>query len=482
MKILQVNTADLGGGAERVAWNLFRAYRIAGQVSWLAVGAKRSSDPDVFAISNGAGRNLWPRSGVRADTQRQTSKTKSRAVRAIRRLISTIAAPHRTVDKVLGLEDFRYPGTKRLLQLVPGLPDIVHYHNLHGGYFDLRLMPTLSSALPAVVTLHDAWLLSGHCAHSMGCDRWISGCGQCPDLSIYPAVRRDATAHNWQVKRKIYGQSRLYIATPSQWLMEKVKRSMLASAALEMRVIPNGVDVSVFKPADLCSARADLRLPMAAAVVLFVAQRACNNPFKDYAGLRTALDHLSKTRPEAPLICLAIGDDAAAERIGSMEIRHVPYISDPKTLARYYQAADVYIHAAKADTFPNTVLEAQACGVPVVATRIGGIPEQIDDHETGFLVSPGDAVAMANSVEKILVDKARRSQMSTQAAERARRLFSLDRQVAEYIRWYREITERFAKKDHVVSPAQRHTDPVWSNVALDNESIALAHAARKESS
>ena len=72
-------------------------------------------------------------------------------------------------------------------------------------------------------------------------------------------------------------------------------------------------------------------------------------------------------------------------------------IINNKQAEAYYQAADIYIHAAKADTFPNVVLEALACGLPVVATAVGGIPEQIDHERTGFLVPPGDAAGMAEA-------------------------------------------------------------------------------------
>jgi hypothetical protein len=58
-----------------------------------------------------------------------------------------------------------------------------------------------------MLTLHDAWLLSGHCAHSFDCQRWKTGCGECPDLDVYPASPRDATACNWRRKREILAEA-----------------------------------------------------------------------------------------------------------------------------------------------------------------------------------------------------------------------------------------------------------------------------------
>ena len=117
----------------------------------------------------------------------------------------------------------------------------------------------------------------------------------------------------------------------------------------------------------------------------------------------------------------------------------MPYQKDPKVVARYYQVADVYIHAARADTFPNTVLEALACGTPVVATAVGGIPEQVEDGVTGFLMPPGDAEAMAEAIITLLTDDALRMRLGRNAAEDAQRRFTLNRQVEAYLGWYEEL-------------------------------------------
>ena len=111
-------------------------------------------------------------------------------------------------------------------------------------------------------------------------------------------------------------------------------------------------------------------------------------------------------------------------------------------VARFYQAANIYLHAAKADTFPNVVLEALACGTPVVATAVGGIPEQVKDGVTGFLVASGDAEAMAKHIMMLFTDDALRRQFSLNAAHDGRKRFDLNRQVNAYVEWYHAIAER----------------------------------------
>ena len=157
--------------------------------------------------------------------------------------------------------------------------------------------------------------------------------------------------------------------------------------------------------------------------------------------MRAAVAQVAECGGGQSVLFIALGEDAPAERIGQTEVHYVPYEEDPKAVARYYQAADVYIHAARADTFPNTVLEALACGTPVVATAVGGIPEQIEDGMTGFLVSPGDSEMMADRIKQLLDHDGLRQQMRQQAAETAQRRFDLERQIHDYLGWYEEIIE-----------------------------------------
>jgi glycosyltransferase involved in cell wall biosynthesis len=430
LRILTVSTSDVAGGAERVAWNLFDEYRRRGFQSHLAVGYRKVDDADVFSIPDHAKRSAWSTLVSGVGTKLHNQK--------LRRISEMLAQPIRVADQLAGLEDFNFAGTWNLLNLTPEPPTVIHCHNLHGDYFDLRALPWLSSKVPVVVSMHDAWLLSGHCAHSFDCERWRTGCGECPDLTIYPAVRRDATARNWQRKKRIFAQSKLYVTTACEWLMNKVKESMLAPAVHESRIIPYGVDTSVFRPHDRVAARRELRLPEQSKIILFAANSIRKNIWKDYETMRAAIELIAGDLQGKSLTFVALGEDAPPEQLGTAEIRFYPFRSDIKDVAGFYQAADLYLHGARIDTFPNAVLEALACGTPVVATAVGGIPEQIDHGRTGFLVPPRDPSAMAKRIVEALDENTNR-RMSDEAAQEGRARFSLDRQVDDHLKWYTEI-------------------------------------------
>jgi glycosyltransferase involved in cell wall biosynthesis len=468
LRILLVSTADLGGGAEISAWNLFKAFRRHGHKSWLAVGNKRSDDPDVFSIPKDSCRSSWAQFWIRAANKLGRFESDVRGATRLRNLFQLIGEPRRWLENRRGYEDFNFPGSWRLLELTES-PDIVHCYNLHEGYFDLRLLPWLSHQRPVILDLRDAWLLSGHCAHSFDCDRWKTGCGKCPDLTIYPAIQRDATAYNWQRKKEIYSRSRLYVATPSKWLMQKVAQSMLAPAIAESKVIPTGVDLSLFRPANKQFARAALKLPQEARIVLFVGNRIERSIWKDHNMMRAAFSLTAERSRERKLLFVGLGGDAHVERFGNAELRFIPYQQDWETVARHYQACDLYVHAARADTFPRAVLEALACGTPVVATEVGGIPEQIKglrgaisasvgsnrygaNHATGALVPTGDAEAIAESVRSLLSNDSLRQQMSENASKDARERFDIEQQAERYLQWYAEIAGKVvSREDHLTA-------------------------------
>lgn len=469
LRILQVGTTETGGGAASVTANLLRGSRARGCQAWLAVGQKTSDDPKVLLIPDDD-RHPYRKTGyaaVQGRLRRLASRSPGRGWGRLSRSLRLVTHPQAIVESWAGREDFEFPGTYGLLDLMPARPDIVHCHNLHGGYFDLRALPWVSRQVPTVLTLHDAWLLGGHCAHSFECERWKTGCGRCPDLGIYPAILRDATADNWARKRDIYTRSHLFVATPCQWLLDKVEQSILAPAIAEARVIPNGVDLSVFRPADKRAARAALDLPQQVHVGL-VTTGSRGGMWRDHQTLRAAaalIDTHSSTRE---LLVVVLGEDATALRLAGNNVRLVGYEADPLTVAHYYQAADLYLHAAREDTFPNMILEALACGTPVVATAVGGIPEQITsttlgavrnralqelERATGMVVPIGDAHAMAEAADALLAHDDVRHLLARNAASDARERFDVNRQVECYLAWYRTIISD--SNPHAVSDPAR---------------------------
>jgi glycosyltransferase involved in cell wall biosynthesis len=444
LNIVQVNSTDTGGGAARVAVSLHDAYRKIGHHSWLVVGHKLGSDKDTLPIRHDLAATWWQSPFWRAENE--VAYSRFRSLRWLRYALLMASEPQRFSDWYQGREDFYFPGTSRLLDLPGAAIDILHLHNLHGRYFDLRRLPELSAAVPTLLSLHDAWLMSGHCAHSLNCERWREGCGHCPDLTLYPAILRDATAENWRRKREIYARSRYHIVAPCQWIADKAAASPLQAGMLDMRVIHHGVDLSCFKPGDRAEARHALGLSQKSQIVLMVANHIRRSPWKGFLAAHAAFEQLSAQNRQKPLLVLVVGDSPAEEHLGDVTIRYLPYVTDRSDLARYYQAADLFLNASTAETFNLTIIEALACGLPVVATAVGGTPEEINSwpgagekDANGILVPAGDSSAMALAIAQLLDDEPLRHTLGQNGARRAASEFDFNLQAAKYLDYYREI-------------------------------------------
>lgn len=430
MRILAVNTMDRSGGAEKIASDLVSHFRQAGHSSTLAVGRKRGGIADILIPQE---RNYRPQNQF---APAPADKEK------------------RDWEYSQGIEDFNFPGTWDLLSLGSKGLDLLHLHNLHGGYFDLRALPWLSNQLPTIITLHDAWLTSGHCAHSLGCRRWLSGCGDCPDLEIYPSIPVDGTAFNWKRKNEIVSNSNLHIVTPSKWLMDKLKSSVLWPHFLSTKVIPNGVDTTVYLPGSKQEARNQLGLPNNSVILLSVLNVIKNNPFKDFDANLRVINWLSKRYLDKPIFWICLGSKGPTTEIGNATGVFVPYQDNEKVLATFYRAADIFLHLARADTFPTVNLEALSCGCPVASTTVGGIPEQVnsilplpdknqtasnEDSATGILVKPGDDKELVNQLSFLLSSPDLIQTLGKNASEDAKRRFNINLTVKNYLDWFAKI-------------------------------------------
>lgn len=459
MNVLHVNTTAVRGGAAFVARQLHDELRARGHRSWMAVGRRDLDDPDVLTVPNAAHSGGWGRSvhrllrGVENRLSRMPGAPQAAGVLRLAHSRQALG------DTLRGHEVFDYPGTRAIPHLPPEPPDVLHLHNLHGGYFDLRALPELSAAIPTVVTLHDAWLLSGHCAHSFDCERWRTGCGSCPYLRTYPPLLRDGTAHNWRIKRDLYAASELHVVTPSRWLMEKVTDSIVMEAARSTTVIPNAVDVDQFTPGDAAGERRRLGIHPSAVVALAVGNANRRDPFKGFAVLEAALKLLARRDLPTRLIAVMVGDDAPTRSFGQVELRFVPFEADRRRIAALYRSADLFVHPALAENFPLVTLEAQACGLPVLASGVGGVPEQViavedgagadTDHDeaTGILLPPGDATALARGIERLAADAGLRARLGRNARRHAEARFGVDGHVERYLAVY-EQARRSSPRAH----------------------------------
>ena len=122
-------------------------------------------------------------------------------------------------------------------------------------------------------------------------------------------------------------------------------------------------------------------------------------------------------------------------------VHYTGHMHDDLSLRILYSAADAFVIPSRQDNFPNTALEAHACGTPVIAFNIGGLPDIVDDRVTGALADPLDSASLASAIHWVLSDEHRLQAMGISARDKAERLWNSHRVADLYKKVYLNALE-----------------------------------------
>ncbi|NJM48553.1 MAG: glycosyltransferase [Alkalinema sp. RU_4_3] len=404
MNILHINQSDIGGGAGIAAYRLHQCLLAKGISSRQLVGHKQTKSDHIAQVPHN-NRHL------ERNLQRIT---------------------HR-----LGLNYLNYQTTPNITHHpFYQEADILNLHNLHNSYFNYLAIDNLTTTKPAVFTLHDMWSFTGHCAYTYACNKWQTGCGQCPDLASYPSITRDTTAIEWKLKNWVYSRSNLTIVTPSQWLTDQAKASMLSR--FPIHYIPNGIDMDVYQPLDKIQCRAVLNIPTGKQVLMFGAANLADSRKGGDLIYKALVDLPASLKAQLVILTLGEGGESIAESLGIPTIG-LGYVSSDHLKAIAYSAADLFIFPTRADNLPLVLQESMACGTPMVSFKIGGVPDLVRPGETGYLAAPEDTDDFRNGIIQLLEDHQQRAYMSKTCRSIALQEYSIDLQAQRYIELYRSL-------------------------------------------
>lgn len=326
---------------------------------------------------------------------------------------------------------FAFLSTYKLLKKIDAYsPDILHLHNLHGDYINLAMLFShiKRHSIPVVWTLHDCWAFTARCPYFdlTRCMKWKTGCFACPyPKAGYPEGFFDFSKRNWKAKRRWFtGVNHLCLVTPSKWLKELTGKSFLKEYPI--RVINNGIDLSVFKPRE--SAFRKIHHIQNKYLLLGVAF--------DW-GYRKGLDvfiELCKRLNQNIFQIVLVGVDAHTEEQLPENIIPIRRTRNPEELAEIYTAADLLVNPTREDNFPTVNMEALACGTPVVTFRTGGSPECIDET-CGSVVEPDDLDSLQREIERIYEVRP----YSKEGCMKRSAAFDKRGRFQEYVRLYEEM-------------------------------------------
>lgn len=320
--------------------------------------------------------------------------------------------------------------TKKFLKSVDEYkPDIINLNNLHNCYINLPMLFNYIKRyeIPVVWILHDCWSFTGHCPHfdMVACGKWRTGCHDCPQYREYPKSLVDNSKTMYKLKKKWFtGVNNMTLVTPSQWMADLVKESFLAEYTV--KVINNGIDLSVFKPThNNFREKYDLQNKKIILGVAFIWDKR--------KGLDVFVELANRLNPEKYQIVL-VGTNDIVDRQLPDSIISIHRIHNQSELAEIYTAADIFVNPTREENYPTVNMEAIACGTPVLTFRTGGSPEILDDT-CGYVVEKDDIDELENEVIRICKTK---PYSVKSCIERAKH-FDKNARFQEYIDLYKEL-------------------------------------------
>lgn len=310
--------------------------------------------------------------------------------------------------------------------------DIVHLHWTCAGLMRPEQLRDLRQK-PVIWTLHDAWPL-------IGIEHYPSG-----RASDQRMMRLD----NWARQRKSESANTLpslTLVSPSNWLAGLATAS---TVGLDRRVetISNGVDLTAFKSIPPNTQLGFGSDPVQS--ILFGSASGTALPRKGFSYLLEALRILAQEWPADSLRLVTFGSNPQEETFESpWPVTALGNITDEHRLAELYNSVDVFVAPSVQENLANTVLESLACGTPVVAFDVGGMPDAIDHMKNGYLATPRDAVDLARGISTILkLSPQDQERFKAEARAKAVRCFDISKQASKYVRLYEEVIEEF-KMNH----------------------------------
>lgn len=314
-------------------------------------------------------------------------------------------------------------------------PDIINLHWICGGFISIKDMEWLSK-YRVVWTMHDSWAFTGGCHIPYDCKKYMEQCVDCPQIKSKCGI--DIAKKIFMDKLKVYHNARIHVVTPSKWLADCVRSARLFQNK-SVNVIHNTINTSKFFPVEKAFARQLLSIKNDVKIVLFGAMNSTSDINKGFEYLYKAIQTLYYQRPEENINLIVFGSNEPKARLDfGFPVTYLGLLRDELSLMIAYSAADVMVVPSKSENFPNTILEAMACGTPCVAFKIGGIPEQIDHGLNGYLAKPYDSGDLATGIMYVL-DDVKRKELSVNARNKV--LNSYDEKIIakQYSTLYEQI-------------------------------------------
>lgn len=317
--------------------------------------------------------------------------------------------------------------------------DIVHYHLIHNGYFSLRFLPRLAAKKPSVWTIHDPWAMGGHCVYPYDCERWKSGCGDCPDLNTFMSMKSDNTRAMHAEKERIVRQSDIDIVVASKYMYNLINDSSIFEGK-RIHHIPFGVNFDVFKIKDQKQLRLKYGIPLDNLVISF---RQTNYEYKGLTYIKEALGKLSERDYADRITLITVNETGLLNEFrDKFQLVEFGIVTDEGIMSDVYNCADIFLMPSTAEAFGMMAVEAMSCGKPVIVFEGTSLPDVTFAPHSGISVPMRDSEALSQAIHYLLTNEAERNARSAEAYRLSRLHYNFNDHAQHILTLYQDVIAR----------------------------------------
>jgi glycosyltransferase involved in cell wall biosynthesis len=283
--------------------------------------------------------------------------------------------------------------------------------------------------VPIITTIHTTIKGQREGTRAFGSSFWDLEFSEKMTSITYPFLR---------LAENLYFAKGHYYITPSDYMKEYILENYLKLKGKNIFVIPHGIDTRLFSPSN------KLEEYQGKDIVLFVGRLLA---LKNVHLIVKAAPLILKEHPRTLFLFIGPGNNHPyIEEFKKMKIPGDSYLflghKNRESLAKYYSSADAYVLPSSCENFPFAPLEAMACSVPPIVSKVGGLPEIVDNNVNGILIDPGSVEDIANSVIYLLDNPDIREKMGKEARETVERKFSWQTAASKTISVYKLVIDQ----------------------------------------
>ena len=423
-KILILSDSDLYGGASVAGFNLHQSLRANGFQSFMIVNNKISKDQTVIQKESSATKK-WTNNLI---IGKWTFPYSYRIGILTRKMNLNFSEWYNS--SLIERYNLRNPNFFSVLKFIP---DIIHF-NTGGGnnIFDLRDIKILSHYYKVVFSLHDLWMLS-----------------KPPPLVLYKNIKQASGYKFHQIN-----QSKINFISHSKWVYNNfLQIKETKNSAIDY--IKYSININKFRSKDKTQIRKKLKIPKNIFVIMTTAVGILSNPFKDFKTLYNA--YISILCKRKDFLLVTVGDKASNLKSQKFSKKFIFINPTPQSeeLIEYYSCADLYIQSSNIETWGLAISEALSCSLPVIASAVGAISEQIKgfnrgntndplnfysiNKANGLLFEKNNEESLYEMIMWMFFNKDKMKLLSNNARSFAKKELDINNSVSQYIDYYNSL-------------------------------------------